>query len=542
MGKILSVEIKNRNIKLLEGSRNGSGVTIFRSLVLNLEPGSIDDGKIMDMDSVAEAIEKALADNGIKSKNAIFIINTNSTVTRNMELPLLKSRAETMSMIKNELDQLLPVNLSQYQLIYKKTGTVKSENIEKGKYIAYVLPTDIYNEYLKLAERLKLELTAIDLASNCLDRIAEHKLTINRESLKSDEAAAFVDIGYGNIAFSVLSGGKNVFTRISSNGVSDLIKNYSTAFNLSEEASINEILSMSLSDYAGSAADISKISIMEDNAGMWADEFSRYIRYYNSNNKESQIRKIYIYGTYSGLKGLGPYFENHLNLHTEIINELSDLSVKNGQDAGLFDVKAFLNPVLSVYTDQKDINFLTDKKKKHRSKFNAGVVAMAVAAAAILTVAYYGYSYMVEKSSMEKEIAEMDKFIADEGNITLNNEAMQAKNRALLLQKYKNEVDKLKTAVKSEDAVNTVIFQQVAAALPFGTKINSMSVDGASIQLQCGSATRKEVAQFERNLKAIEFIDDVYIPAVTDGTEGGGTVYSYSVVCDLKDVITDEAE
>jgi len=65
-----------------------------------------------------------------------------------------------------------------------------------------------------------------------------------------------------------------------------------------------------------------------------------------------------------------------------------------------------------------------------------------------------------------------------------------------------------------------------------------MSADGTVIQLQCTSATRQETAQFEKNLKEIEFIDKVYIPAVVDETEGGSSNYSYTVVCDLKDVIS----
>ncbi|MGB4440577.1 MAG: hypothetical protein WBJ13_15440, partial [Sedimentibacter sp.] len=137
MGRILSVEIKNRNITILEGSKSGSSLTIYKSLFLDVEPGNIDDGKIIDIESLAATIEKALIEKNIKSKNAIFIINTNSTITRNMELPLLNSKTETMSMIKNELDQIVSVDLNLYKLIYKKTDTILTDGIQKGKYIVY---------------------------------------------------------------------------------------------------------------------------------------------------------------------------------------------------------------------------------------------------------------------------------------------------------------------------------------------------------------------------------------------------------------------
>jgi len=116
------------------------------------------------------------------------------------------------------------------------------------------------------------------------------------------------------------------------------------------------------------------------------------------------------------------------------------------------------------------------------------------------------------------------------------------KKKVSLMEKYLSEADKLKTAIKIEDAVNTVIFEQVSLAIPHGTRINAMSVDKESIQLQCTSASRQEAAQFERNLKQVEFIDNVYVPAVVDSADGGSISCTYSLVCCIKDVITNEAE
>lgn len=539
MGRILSVEIKNRNIKIMEGSKSGASLTIYKSLFLDLEPGNIDDGKIIDIDVVVNTVEKALKEHNIKSKNAIFIINTNATITRNLELPILKSNAETFSMIKNELEQLLPVDINQYKIVYKKTETIHVDGVEKGYFMVYGLPTTMYEQYMELAQRLKLELIAMDLASNCLDKIASQKLTINKQSLKSGTSAAFIDIGYSNISFSVVNNGKDVFSRISSNGLHDIVKSFSTVFNMNQEDALKEINSLSLDDNIV-VKEISKINILEDNINMWIDEFNRYIRYYNSSNKERQIDKIYVHGSFANIEGLAQFLENRLNISTEEINEVSNVISKDNENK--LDVKSFLNSLLSLHINKKDINFLTDKKKAHKGKFNAGVGFMALGLILVLTIAYFGYDYIVEKSTLEKNIAEMDKFMSNEENIKTNNEAIEIINKATLLQTYINEVDKLQTAIKNEDAVNTIIFEQIAASIPTGTIINSMSIDSTSIQMQCTSISRQEVAQFEKNLKQIEFIDNVFIPAIVDSAEGASVSYTYSVVCDVKDVIVNEAE
>lgn len=542
MGRVLSIEINNRNVKILEGSRNGSSISILQNLFINIEPGSIDDGRIIEMDSVASKIESVLKDNNVKTKSATFIISTNSTITRNIDLPLLKSKSETLSMIKNELSQLLPVDLNEYKIIYKQIDTIVDNAVEKGSYIIYGLPITIYNEYIALAERLKLDLVAIDLSSNCLDKISAQKVMLNKQSLKPKTSVAFIDVGYTNIYFGVLNDGKDVFSRISSSGFQDIVRNYQAIYELTQEDAINDIERRSLLETSESISEISKLNIIEDNLNMWIDEFNRYIRYYNSNNKERQIEKIYIYGSHTKIIGIEQYLESKLGISTESINEVSNVIYKGTTGVGKFDIKSYFNTILSLYISVNDINFLTDRKRKHKLKFSTGVVAMAVSLVAVLTLAYYTYAFIVEKNTLEKEIATLDEYINNPENIKQNNEAIDFKNKALMLQTYMDEVEKLHISIKNEDAVNTLIFEQIAASIPAGTRINSMSIDGTSIQMQCTSSTRLEVAQFESNLKQIEFISNVYIPAIVDSEENQGVNYTYSVVCDIKDVIVNEAQ
>lgn len=542
MARILSIEIDNRNIKILEGSKHGASLAVFKSIFLDVEPGCIDDGRITDIDTVVDIIEKALKKYNVKTKNAIITINTNSIITRNIELPILKSKSDTMSMIQNELDQLISVDLSQYKLIYKRTEIIKSDEGEKGKYIVYGLPISMYKQYIELSEKLKLEMVSLGLSFNSLDKISEEYITINKKVLEKNVASAFIDFGYDTISFSILNNGMNDFSRILSNGMKDMIRNYATVFNLSHEEALNGISKLSFSENYEDLSDSSKTNIAENVIDGWIDEFNRYIRYYNSINKDRQIKKIYIYGTYANLIGLEQYLSSRLNIETETVNEISALNIKHTNDTVDLDIKVFFNTLLSLYLDKKDINFLSDKKKKHKSKFNAAIVLMAASLVLVLTLAFYLYSYIVKQSALEKEIATMNQFMENEENIKLNSEAENLKNKVLLLEKYKNEVDKVKAAISNEDAVTTIMFEEVGKATPLGSKVNSMSIDKSTIQLQCSSNSKLEVAQFEKNLKDVEFIDYVYIPAVVESAEGGKISYTYSVVCEIKDVMTDEAE
>jgi len=537
MGKVLSLEFSNKYIKMLDGSRSGNSITVNKSILLEVEKGCIDDGKIIDIDSVINTVNDAISKNSIKSRNAIFTIHTNSTVTRNIELPVLKSKSDTMAMIKSELSQLMPVDLNQYKLIYKKTESVFTDGAEKGKYIVYGLPTYMFEQYVLLAEKLKLELIAFELSFNTLDKIYDKKLFINNNPLKSGVVSAFLDIGYDSLTFSVVNNGKNDFSRTSQNGIKDIVKNLGAVHYLSDEEALQEIEKISL--LSDDISEISKLNIVEENINIWIDELSRYIRYYNSVNKEKQIEKIYLYGIYSNIKGLPEYIESHINIETVLITLLSNTVFRDKDNES---ITTYFTTALSLHMDKKDVNFLTDVKKQRKSTFSRRVALLGISTAAVLALALAAYTYYMEKTSLEKDIAVYEAFLNNEDNIRLNNESNALKNKTALMEKYLGEVTKLQTAIKNEDAVTTLIFRQVAAAVPFGTQINAMNVNIDNIQLQCTSVSREEAAQFEKNLNEIDYIDNVYIPTIVEVNEGGGQTYSYSVVCNLKDVITNEAE
>lgn len=539
MAKILSIEIDNRNVKILEGAKKGSSISVNKSIFLEIQPNSIDDGKITDMDSVAGVIQKALINNNVKTKKAIFTINSNSIITRSIELPVLKKKSQTMSMIKNELEQLLSVDLNEYKLIYKIEGKAEIET-QNCKYIVYGLPIDIYNDYIELAMKLKLAMVSLDLSFNSLDEISDNKISINGKSLKETSSTAFIDFGYNNITFSVVNSGKNDFSRISSNGINDIVRSLVTVYNLTQEMALTSIGELSLTDEVENISDISKLNIAEDSIGLWIDEFNRYIRYYNSNNKDKQIEKIFIYGSFANINGLEEYLGSRLNIEVEEIKNVSGLILKD--NISDFNVKKYFNTLLSFYISRKDINFLTDKNKEHKSKFNVGVFVMVVTVVAALTASYYLYSYMVRQKALEKELQTINQFMESEENIQQSIEAESLKSKALLLEKYKQEVEKLQQSISNQDAVTTIMFEEIGKAVPLGTKINSMIIDKQSIQLQCSSGSKLEVAQLEKNLKNIEFINYVYIPAVVEGANGSNANYSYSVVCEVKDVSADEAE
>ena len=116
MTMILSVEIDN-NIKIIEALRKGETLSVLR--YMSIGTICVKDGNILDMDGTVSVINKELKKNGIKTKKAVFLINSSKIMIRTIKLPLLKKSSEILSMIKIELQQTVSADLGKYKIIYE---------------------------------------------------------------------------------------------------------------------------------------------------------------------------------------------------------------------------------------------------------------------------------------------------------------------------------------------------------------------------------------------------------------------------------------
>jgi len=516
MSKIVAIEIDNENIKIVEGSKSikGEFMTINKCLSMNVPIGCMDDGKIINLELLMSTIEKALLENGIKTKKAVFVINSNIS-TRKMELPLLKRKSDTLSMIKFELEQLLDYNFNHI-VIFKTSEIINIDctNTKRAKYIVYGLSVNVYNQYIKLSKMLKLKLIAIDISSNFIEKIPKQKIKINN-NICLDGINAFVNISYDSIVFCVINKGINEFSKIiylnSESYKEELYEIYRVAEN---------------SNYMNT-----KTSSKEFNTNKWLDEISKYIGYYYSIDNDNVIDKIYIYGTCYEIDSLEQYFQLNLGVNVEIIKELSNFKIEN-----LFadiNIIEYFHVALALYVNRNDINFLTDKIHNHKFKFNLGVAVMVTFLFFVLTLAFFTQKYLVYYELLEKEIGTMSWYVNKEENIDFNNEIESLKHSIDCLEEYNVKAIKVKEIISGEDVVNSKIFREIANAKPYETKITFIVVDKSNIHMQCTSPDMEDIMLFLKNLAYVSFIDSTYIPIV-DVKQEGEYVLSYSLICKLR--------
>lgn len=499
---ILSIEINDDNINVVQASKMKETLLVSKCMTFNI-PSLAEDGIIIDVDYAANKINEALSSHNIKIGRTVFVVNSGSIIVRKLELPILKKRSETISMIKYELEQLMPVDLGQYKIIYKIAGAKK--NKKKAYYVVYCLPVKLFGQYTRLASKLKLKFSTLDICCNCLNKVFQHKISINNSLVNYNDIAAFIRIGADKISFSVLN-----------KGVCDFFK-------------ISEIFNDKYAEIAAEGQAVyltDSSSCTDDFMCKCLDEISKYIRYYRSVENKSEINKLYVFGSKFN-ESMLRLLSRSLGIETVSLDRISNVEISSSYFNGIFDIHKFFIPILALFNNEKDVCFLLKP-----NYFNVRSIRFTASAAAIiLACAGAGCMFSIHNDKFRA----MKVFISDEDNVALNNEIEVLKKDISILTEQSEHADFLKSAAENDNCVSSEIFREILYALPRDTKIISASVDKTGIQFTCVSASVDEVALFLNNLRKMHFIKSINVPTVESikNVSGG---YSYSIICTLKDV------
>lgn len=344
---VISIDIGTCNIKVVIGRQQGNNVLIENAFMLKTPNHAFSDGKILDMDLLAKSISEALNASKVKEKKVYFTVESTAIIMRELSLPMVKPE-DMRSMIIFEIEQYLPIVLSEYVIEYRIQDEYVEEGVKKCKVSVAALPKSIAEGYLELAKELKLTPVVLDMNPNSAAKLFDAKMQINRKDLSPDETIALIDFGYDYTNFLVASKGHARFSRLIDSGGNDIDINIANSFNLSiQDAEDRKIKEGNLNDSASQFGMEGMLnSTIQSTVGNWISEIERLLQYYASRGSEYRINRIYIYGGNSKLAGLSEYLQASLNLPIHKLEVLGRL--KSGKHLKDFDMDYYINAIGAI--------------------------------------------------------------------------------------------------------------------------------------------------------------------------------------------------
>lgn len=415
--KAITIEIGYSLTKICEVDYKAKTHKIYKSFTVPNGAEVIHDGALTAPPEYVEVLRRALAANRVKTKQVVFTITSSKIASREVTIPFVKENRIADVVNANATDYF-PVDLSQYQLAYTILGTVgETKNAQQYKLLVMAVPSALLTGYYELAKALKLEVAAIDYASNSIFQVVKEECAKGKHIVvKIDERSSLVMA----VENSVLT-----FTRSVSYGFEEIMDTVMNTLCWGEVSSVEQAIRVlqrndcivpeteeaSESEEGSKSAKDRAQEDVRDAVTPLINGITRVIDYYASRASGEGIERILITGAGADFKGMAEMLARETNMPVTVLKEAAGWNLMRN-----FKNECFSEYIACVGAAVSPLGFKQESEKRGKDKkakkegggqgtnwaplaysvFGIGLVA----AAALAAVPMIGYAKLT-KTNME---------------------------------------------------------------------------------------------------------------------------------------------
>jgi type IV pilus assembly protein PilM len=313
---MVGVDIGSSSVKAVE-LQGKSGVFQLLSLGYeSLQPDSIVDGQIMELNSVSNAIGNIFNQHKIKTAQVAAGVNGHSVIVKNIVLPQMTDE-ELQESFAWHAEEHIPFDISDVNLDYHVTGS--SEDA-----IHVLLAACKRDKIATLKQAIQLagkQPAIIDVDAFALQNCYE----LNYDP-QPDQVVALLNIGASTTNINILNGVRSVFTRDATFGGGQYTSLLQKELGLTFEQAEQVKRGMPLPE---GAAHREIEPILDTVSDILALEIQKTMDFYRATveDGESAVQKILVSGGGSKLKGLVQFLSKRFEIPVEMFDPFRKIQV-----------------------------------------------------------------------------------------------------------------------------------------------------------------------------------------------------------------------
>jgi type IV pilus assembly protein PilM len=323
--KIFGLDLSDFSIKIMQLEKVGDTEKIRSYYSIDMPAGNIEDGKIINKESVASFIKEAIKKAGpkkINTKKVICSIPESKAFLRIITIPKMEEQ-EVGEAIKWEMEANIPLPIEQVYFDWQNLECVAERN--KQEILTVAVSKEIIDDTVDVLEKAGLETYGLEIES-----IATARSLISEQENKDAcqlSASLIVDLGSQRTSFIMVAKGTPYFTSsipFSSESIDDAIsKGLKLNKKEAEEAKVNLGIENSNSDNPI----FSSIKYLLENL---VNEIKSTLDFYEEISKEkARIERIILCGGGANLKGFIPYLTKRLGKEVDLGDPWTNLKLGN---------------------------------------------------------------------------------------------------------------------------------------------------------------------------------------------------------------------
>ncbi len=313
---LVGLDIGSSSVKAVELQRKGSALHLMSLGFENLQPDTVVDGQIMELNNVSNVIVSIFNEHTIKTQRVAAGVSGHSVIVKNIVLPQM-SEDELQESFSWHAEEHIPFDIADVNLDYQVTGN-SSDALHvlmaacKSDKIANV------KQAIQLAGKHPV---IIDVDAFALQNCYE----VNYQP-KAGEVVALLNIGAATMNINILNGARSVFARDASVGGSQYTSLLQKELGLTFEQA--EAVKRGLPFPEGIEARPIQ-PIIETVSEILALEVKKTMDFYRATAEEGgeSIQKILVAGGGSKLPGLADFLAKHFEIAVEVFDPFRQIEV-----------------------------------------------------------------------------------------------------------------------------------------------------------------------------------------------------------------------
>ena len=315
MKPVVSFDFGSESIKIVEGRYFNGQLKVTTYFTVPAQ-GVLEDGRIVNEKLLIKNLETALKEHKVKAKYAICTLNSTQIINRELFVPVVEED-ELDTVVRFEIQQFLPINLSDYLIQYVILDQVEVNGEPRLKLNVVTFPEKLAATYYKVLKEVGLKPHALDVTYNSLGKLANNSKLLN-EVTDAKGAVAFVDMGAQSIDLNIFTNENVQFTRLIKSGGMTI----NERLNQLPDMSIKSAASLEQADLNSDEV-ISRILRLSVDEMMY--ELERVLQFYRNKSIGNKIDHVFILGGCSNINGLDTYMSEKLSISTSQLKELNNV-------------------------------------------------------------------------------------------------------------------------------------------------------------------------------------------------------------------------
>ena len=313
---LVGLDIGTSSVKAVELQGKPGNLQLVSLGAGSLQPDSIVDGQIMELNDVSNVISNIFREHQIKTDKIAAGVSGNSVIVKNIVVPHM-SEEELEESIEWHAEEHIPFDITDVSLDYQVTGS----SADALNVLMAACKRDKVANLKQVIQLAGKQPSVIDVDSFALQNCYE----VNYQPAPG-EVVALLNIGASTMNINILNGVKSVFTRDVSVGGGQYTSLLQKELGLSFEQAEAVKRGHALPD--GSEAQNVQ-PILESVSDILALEVQKTMDFYRATAEETEsgVQKILISGGGSKLAGLPDYLAQRFEIAVEVFDPFRQIKV-----------------------------------------------------------------------------------------------------------------------------------------------------------------------------------------------------------------------